>query len=233
MPESLGTFRTDNGMFVGLTIGVILIIGGLTFFPAISLGPVVEQLSHSEVLLMTTVLNQPTRPTERPRRRPVARTLRSRQILRQALKDSFRKLDPRMQVKNPVMFVVLVGSVITFIEAFAHPGTFTWSITVWLFLTVIFANFAEAMAEGRGKAQADTLRKMRSETEARRLRPDGTEELVAGGDSSPRATSSSARPATSSPPTARSSKASPRSTSRRSPVNPRRSSASPAATARR
>jgi K+-transporting ATPase ATPase B chain len=99
-------------------------------------------------------------------------------ILRQALKDSIRKLDPRTQIKNPVMFVVLVGSVITLVEAIAHPGKFTWSITIWLFLTVIFANFAEAMAEGRGKAQAETLRKMRSETEARRLRADGTEELV-------------------------------------------------------
>ena len=88
-------------------------------------------------------------------------------------------MDPRIQIKNPVMFIVLVGSIITFIEAIAHPGIFTWSITVWLVLTVLFANFAEAMAEGRGKAQADTLRKMRSETEARRLRPDGTEELVA------------------------------------------------------
>jgi len=108
-----------------------------------------------------------------------ARGLFDREILAQAFKDSFRKLDPRVQVRNPVMFVVLVGSVITFVEAISHPSTFTWSITVWLFLTVIFANFAEAMAEGRGKAQADTLRKMRSETEARRLRPDGTEELVA------------------------------------------------------
>src|SRR6202044_216526 len=97
---------------------------------------------------------------------------------RQALKDSIRKLDPRTQVKNPVMFTVLVGSVITFIEACSHPSTFTWSITVWLVLTVIFANFAEAMAEGRGKAQASALRKMRSETMARRLLPDGTEELV-------------------------------------------------------
>src|SRR5580704_14995606 len=76
------------------------------------------------------------------------------------------------------MFVVLVGSVITLIEAIAHPGIFTWSITIWLFLTVLFANFAEAMAEGRGKAQADTLRKMRSETLARRVLPDGTEERV-------------------------------------------------------
>jgi K+-transporting ATPase ATPase B chain len=107
-----------------------------------------------------------------------ARGLFDGEILRQALVDSFKKLNPAEQVRNPVMFVVLVGTVITFIEAIAHPSTFTWSITVWLFLTVIFANFAEAMAEGRGKAQADTLRRMRSETEARRLNPDGSEELV-------------------------------------------------------
>ncbi len=99
-------------------------------------------------------------------------------ILRQALVDSFKKLNPALEIRNPVMFVVLVGTVITFIEAIAHPSTFTWSITIWLFLTVIFANFAEGMAEGRGKAQADTLRRMRSETEARRLLSDGTEELV-------------------------------------------------------
>jgi K+-transporting ATPase ATPase B chain len=119
-------------------------------------------------------------PTAEPGAHGVAqaRGLFDGPILRQALKDSLTKLDPRLQVKNPVMFVVLVGSVISLFEAFAHPSTFTWSITIWLFLTVIFANFAEAMAEGRGKAQAETLRKMRSETEARRLRPDGTEELV-------------------------------------------------------
>jgi potassium-transporting ATPase ATP-binding subunit len=100
------------------------------------------------------------------------------QILKTALAGSFRKLDPRTQVRNPVMFVVLIGTVVTLIESIAHPGLFDWSINVWLFLTVIFANFAEAMAEGRGKAQADTLRKMRSETQARRLADDGTEELV-------------------------------------------------------
>ena len=107
-----------------------------------------------------------------------SRSLFDRAILNQALKDSVRKLNPMVQVRNPVMFVVLVGSVISLLEAIVHPGVFTWSITIWLFLTVIFANFAEAMAEGRGKAQADTLRKMRSETEARRVRDDGTEELV-------------------------------------------------------
>ena len=126
---------------------------------------------------MSTVLTQPTTEPS-PHGVAQARGLFDREILRQALKGSFKKMDPRIQVRNPVMFVVLVGSVITLLEAIAHPSTFTWSITIWLFLTVLFANFAEAMAEGRGKAQADTLRKMRSETEARRLLPDGTEELV-------------------------------------------------------
>jgi K+-transporting ATPase ATPase B chain len=107
-----------------------------------------------------------------------ARSLFDGEILRHAIVDAFRKLDPRDQVKNPVMFVVLIGTVVTLIEAIAHPGIFTWSITIWLFLTVIFANFAEAMAEGRGKAQADTLRKMRSETEARLLDPNGSERRV-------------------------------------------------------
>ena len=108
-----------------------------------------------------------------------ARSLFDREILRRSLIDSIMKLNPADQIKNPVMFVVLVGTVVTFVEAIAHPSVFTWSITVWLFLTVIFANFAEAMAEGRGKAQADTLRQMRAETEARRLLPDMSEERVA------------------------------------------------------
>ena len=134
-----------------------------------------------KVLLMTTLTAQTAAAAGQPSPHGVAeaRSLFDREILRQALIDAFKKLDPRVQVKNPVMFVVLVGTVVTFIEAIAHPGIFDWSITIWLFLTVIFANFAEAMAEGRGKAQADTLRRMRAETEARRLRPDGTEERVA------------------------------------------------------
>src|ERR1700728_2380923 len=112
-----------------------------------------------------------------------ARSLFDREILRQALLDAVVKFKPSVQVRNPVMFVVLVGSVITLIEAIAHPGKFAWSITIWLFLTVLFANFAEAMAEGRGKAQADTLRRMRSETEARRLVGGGAgEERVAASE---------------------------------------------------
>jgi len=105
-----------------------------------------------------------------------------RAILRHALLDAVRKLDPRVQVKNPVMFVVLIGTVVTLVDSVAHSSVFTWSITAWLALTVLFANFAEAMAEGRGKAQADTLRKMRSDTMARRLASDGTEELVAAAE---------------------------------------------------
>ena len=130
---------------------------------------------------MTMVATQPD-PSAGAHGVAEARGLFDGEILRQALIDSFFKLNPVTQVKNPVMFVVLVGTIITFIEAVAHPGIFTWSITIWLFLTVIFANFAEAMAEGRGKAQADTLRRMRTETEARRLLPDGSEELVAAAE---------------------------------------------------
>src|SRR5258708_17557535 len=106
--------------------------------------------------------------------------LSDREILAHAMVDALRKFNPRAQVKNPVMFVVLIGS--TLIEAIAHPAVFTWSVTIWLALTVAFANFAEAIAEGRGKAQANTLRKMRTETGARRLRADGAEERVAAAE---------------------------------------------------
>jgi K+-transporting ATPase ATPase B chain len=75
------------------------------------------------------------------------------------------------------MFVVLLGTVVTLFESIVRPGLFDWSVTIWLLLTVLFANFAEAMAEGRGKAQADTLRRMRTDTDARKLE-DGVERLV-------------------------------------------------------
>ncbi len=129
---------------------------------------------------MTAVETSPGSPAPAaPHGVAQTRGLFDREILSQAATGAFRKLDPRVQVRNPVMFVVLVGTVVTLIEAIVHPGVFTWSITAWLFLTVVFANFAEAMAEGRGRAQADTLRRMRAETEARRLTPAGTEERVA------------------------------------------------------
>jgi K+-transporting ATPase ATPase B chain len=86
-----------------------------------------------------------------------------------SLPDALRKLDPRVQLRNPVMFVVEVGSAITTVSAVVNPSVFDWMIAVWLWLTVIFANLAEAVAEGRGKAQAETLRRTKRETMARRL----------------------------------------------------------------
>ncbi|MEU1455363.1 potassium-transporting ATPase subunit KdpB [Streptomyces avermitilis] len=91
-----------------------------------------------------------------------------KQLLK-SLPEALRKLDPRVMVKSPVMFVVLVGSVLTTVFSFKNPGDwFGWAISAWLWLTVIFANLAEAVAEGRGKAQADTLRRAKTDTVARR-----------------------------------------------------------------
>ena len=101
-------------------------------------------------------------------------------IVRRALWDSLLKLNPRKMMGNPVMFVVELGSVITTVLLFKHGGAFKFNlqITLWLWFTVLFANFAEAMAEGRGKAQADTLRKARSETIANLLKSDGKVEQI-------------------------------------------------------
>ncbi|MEU7082256.1 potassium-transporting ATPase subunit KdpB [[Kitasatospora] papulosa] len=102
-----------------------------------------------------------------------------KQLLR-SFPDALRKLDPRVMVKSPVMFVVLVGSVVTTLLAVQDPGDwFGWAIAAWLWLTTVFANLAEAVAEGRGKAQADTLRKAKTDTVARRLE-GGDEKDVPG-----------------------------------------------------
>src|ERR1700734_2552225 len=90
-------------------------------------------------------------------------------MLWKSLPDAFLKLDPRVQIKNPVMFVVEIGSVLTVYDAIVQPSIFAWTITAWLWITVLFANLAEAVAEGRGKAQAETLRRTKRETVARRL----------------------------------------------------------------
>jgi K+-transporting ATPase ATPase B chain len=140
---------------------------------------------------MTTQVQ--TQPSQQPQEPDVMQPSRRKgdlsifdgKIIRQAILDSFVKLDPRVQLRNPVMFVVEVGSAVTTIEfvrlLFTQPsGAFTRStltaetifvliVAIWLWFTVLFANFAEAMAEGRGKAQADTLRKARTTTMAKRL----------------------------------------------------------------
>ncbi|MEU2554437.1 potassium-transporting ATPase subunit KdpB [Streptomyces sp. NPDC013313] len=98
-----------------------------------------------------------------------------------SLPEALRKLHPRVMVKSPVMFVVWTGSVLTTVFSFTDPADwFGWTISAWLWLTVVFANLAEAVAEGRGKAQADTLRKAKTDTVARRLLGDGAEERVPG-----------------------------------------------------
>ena len=109
-----------------------------------------------------------------------SKSLWDAKIIRRALVDAVVKLDPRTMMKNPVMFVVEVGSVVTTLLLLRDKQNFAFNlqITLWLWFTVLFANFAEAMAEGRGKAQADTLRKARSETEAKRLLPSGCTETV-------------------------------------------------------
>ncbi len=105
-------------------------------------------------------------------------------IVRRAVGDAFRKLSFRTMARNPVMFVVEIGSILTtwrFVQDALTGGgnlLFEFQITLWLWLTVLFANFAEAMAEGRGKAQADTLRKAKTETMATRERADGSHETV-------------------------------------------------------
>jgi len=112
------------------------------------------------------------------------RSLWDTKIVGRALSDAFIKLNPRTMMKNPVMFVVEIGSLITTIYTVRdiiqahHTLRFDLQITLWLWFTVLFANFAEAMAEGRGKAQADALRKAKSDTIAIRLRADGTTEEV-------------------------------------------------------
>ena len=112
---------------------------------------------------------------------PRQRSLFDRDIIGQAIRDSFVKLDPRVQVRNPVMFIVEVGAVVSLLYAFrdARYGQagFDIAISLWLWFTVLFANFAEAVAEGRGKAQAEYLRRTKSDTYARKL-VNGVEEKV-------------------------------------------------------
>jgi potassium-transporting ATPase ATP-binding subunit len=113
-----------------------------------------------------------------------ARPLLDPPIVKRAIGDSFVKLNPRLMMKNPVMFVVEVGAAMTTLEIFKDLAQgsnigFTFQISLWLWFTVLFANFAEAMAEGRGKAQADTLRKTKTETMAKRLKNGKKYETVA------------------------------------------------------
>ena len=232
VPASLGTFPTHGGLFVGLLIGVIVILYLLQYFPALALGPVVEHYADARRQGLLTELSHMASKAG-------TIGLFDAAILRRATVDAFAKLNPRTLMRNPVIFVTeVVSAVVTILfvrDLVAQNGNalFCGQIALWLWFTVLFANFAEAMAEGRGKAQADACA-----APARIRRPSGSPiPRAAAGSTSPStrsicgsATSFSSKPATSSPPMARSSKASPRSTNPPSPVNRHRSSANPAAT---
>ena len=173
------------------------------------------------------------------RHRTSAATVTDPKILIPAIGDAFKKLDPRVLIRNPVMFVVEVVATLTTIlfirDLFTGVGNYSFSfqINLWLWFTVLFANFAEAVAEGRGKAQAAALRQTKT---------DAVAKLLDKGDATPRLVPATAltqgdivlvEAGDLIPSDGDVSKASPRSTKRRSPANPRPSSARAAATARR
>lgn len=183
VPATAGTLRTEKPLFAGLLAGAVLIITGLTYFPALALGPLAEGWRHEHRHAEARgrdVHNHPgpaphdDAPSgQQPGQGRVGAGLFEPKQLVKSLPDAFRKLDPRVMAKSPVMFVVLVGSVLTTAFSVTEPGDwFGWTISAWLWLTVLFANLAEAVAEGRGKAQADTLRRAKTDTVARRA--DGT-----------------------------------------------------------
>ena len=164
VPVTEGTMPTHGPLFVALLIGSILLIGVLTYVPALALGPVVEHF-----MLATAPSNEFHMTRQQL-------SLFDRKLIGPALIESVKKLDPRVQWRNPVMFVVYIGTIVTAIlygQALAGhgeaPAGFILAITIWLLFTVLFANFAEALAEGRSRAQASALRNMRQTVMAKRI----------------------------------------------------------------
>ncbi len=125
----------------------------------------------------TSIHEKPTAQVTTPSRRIGGGVLDPQQLWR-SLPEAVRKVDPRTLWRNPVMFIVEVGAVFTTVLSFTTPSTLAWTITVWLWLTVVFANLAEAVAEGRGKAQAAALRQSKQDMIARRIGKDGREEQI-------------------------------------------------------
>src|SRR3977135_2381072 len=188
IPPSAGTLPTTGGLFVGLVVGVILIIGGLTFFPALALGPIVEHLAmNANTLFLSISFGVTSMEVVKMNKRMPVSAMLDPKIVMPAIGSAFAKLDPRLMIKSPVMFVVEVVAALTtviFLRDLVTGGAslgFTFQIILWLWFTVLFANFAEAVAEGRGKAQAESLRKTRTESQAKLLTgSDKTYRLVSG-----------------------------------------------------
>ena len=259
---SLGTFPTTGVLWTVLLIGVVIIVGALTFFPALVAGPdrraaaperrkgvLTMSLTRS---LMSVDLGRGTRRFQRfvtlggakpsGGEPPRPRGILDPELLRSALPARLPQARPAAADPNPVMFVVEITAVarhadrladVTGLQTVPGAGRHRASSSrsrIWLWFTVLFATYAEAVAEARGRAQAATLRKTRSETTAHRRRADGTLEdvgsselrkgdiiVVEEGEIDRRATATSSRASASS-------------TRRRSPASPRRSSRSPAPT---
>ena len=213
IPPSAGTFPVAGATFVVLLIGTVLLVGALTFLPGPRARPhrraLPDARRHSCSNLASTSLDHAHDHQIHSLFDPAIidagdRETRSRSSIRV------------LMLKNPVMFVTLVGAVLTTFGSSSPPTEpfgFVLQIALWLWFTVLFANFAEAVAEGRGKAQARRAAQGRAQGHhARRRLKDGTDRDGRRQPARERATSSSAKPATSSPPTAKSSKASPAST---------------------
>jgi len=124
-------------------------------------------MTRSTTLATPPAQLAPPEPKRPPRQ--IQGGLLDPRLLWRSMPDALRKLDPRTLWKNPVMFIVEVGAVFTTVLAIANPRVFGWLIVIWLWLTALFANLAEAVAEGRGKAQADALRRAKTDTIAGRL----------------------------------------------------------------
>ena len=176
VPPSAGTLPTHTPLFVVVLIGTVITVGALTFVPALALGPVVEHL-HAVQRPMTAPVDirGMTMATLAAKQSALSWFL-NRDLMKHALVDSFRRLTPRYQWRNPVMFVVYVGSILTtilWLQALLGkgeaPAGFILAITLWLWATLLFANFAEAIAEGRSKAQAASLKSARKDTVAKKL----------------------------------------------------------------
>ena len=165
VPASAGTFPTTGGLFVGLLVGVILIVGGLTFFPALALGPIAEHFAMQAHMRSDHTQSGRLQWKRSPRASGCPYRPCRPEDRRAGDRRRFRQARPADLMKNPVMFVVEVVAALTtviFLRDLATGGEnlgFTLQIVVWLWFTVLFANFAEAVAEGRGKAQADALRR--------------------------------------------------------------------------
>ena len=170
IPPGEGTMPTHGVTFVVLLIGTVLLVGALTFVPALALGPIVEHL-----MLWAR--------GGRMNRRSAA--LFDRSLLKPACLDALTKLSPRVQWRNPVMFVVYVGSLLTtglWLRALAGhgeaPAWFIFNVALWLWFTVLFANFAESLAEGRSKAQAAALRGLKQTVWAKKLADPSRHERI-------------------------------------------------------